>query len=81
MKNSLKDSYLEAEKVMKGDFIFFPLHAEPEVSIFLYGRPFHNQIELIRTISMSMPINFKLIVKRASFYYWQEKNSAFIKNF
>ncbi len=79
VKNSLKDSYLEAEKVMKGDFIFFPLHAEPEVSIFLYGRPFHNQIELIRTISMSMPINFKLIVKEHPFTIGKRKLSFYKK--
>lgn len=47
----------------KGDFVFFPLHFEPEVSIQIFGRSFQNQIELIRNIALSLPVCTKVIVK------------------
>jgi hypothetical protein len=44
-------------------YLFFPLHFEPEVSIQVYGRPFQNQIELIRTIANCLPAGMNLLVK------------------
>ena len=46
-----------------GDFFFFPLHFEPEVSLQVFGRPYQNQIELIRNIALSAPVGTKIIVK------------------
>lgn len=61
----------------KFQYAFFPLNTEPEVALLVYGKNFKNQIETIRNISTSLPINFKLIVKehpnaigfRSSNYY------------
>jgi len=45
------------------NFFFFPLHFEPEVSLQIFGRPYQNQIELIRNIALSAPVGTKIIVK------------------
>ncbi|KKR81648.1 MAG: hypothetical protein UU28_C0023G0002 [Parcubacteria group bacterium GW2011_GWD2_40_9] len=45
------------------DFCFFPLNAEPEITLYLYA-PFHlNQPEIARQIARSLPVGFKLYVK------------------
>ncbi|WP_414014615.1 hypothetical protein [Limnohabitans sp.] len=44
-------------------YVFFPLHTEPEVSLLVYGRPYVNQIEIVRMLAMSLPIDMVLIVK------------------
>ena len=47
-----------------GDFCFFPLHTEPEVSIQILGRPYHkDQIELLRNLAASLPFGMRLLVK------------------
>ncbi len=45
------------------DFAFFPLHFEPEVSIQVFGRPYQNQIELVRNLARSLPAGMLLLVK------------------
>ena len=65
------------EDVRLGNYIFFPLHAEPEIAITNYGRFYQNQIEVIRNIALQLPSDFKLLVKehprnigrRSSGYY------------
>lgn len=47
----------------KEDFAFFPLHLEPEVALHLYGYWYINQIEAVRQIARSLPVNYKLYVK------------------
>ena len=44
-------------------YSFFPMHTEPEIAIQINGRVLTNQIEVIRNIAMSLPLNHKLIVK------------------
>lgn len=46
-----------------GPFVFYPLHFEPEVSIQVTGRPYQNQIELIRNIALNLPAGMKVLVK------------------
>lgn len=47
-----------------GEFCFFPLQSEPEVSLQVLGRPYHkNQIELLRNLAASLPAGMKLVVK------------------
>lgn len=45
------------------NYIFFPLHAEPEIAITNYARFYQNQIEVIRNISLQLPANYKLLIK------------------
>jgi hypothetical protein len=42
---------------------FFALHSEPEIALQINGRVFTNQIELVKNIALSLPINYKLLVK------------------
>lgn len=49
--------------VDKEKYVFYPLHSEPEIALSLYGRDHQNQIETIRRLAQSIPINWKLIVK------------------
>ena len=44
-------------------FAFYPLHFEPEVSVQVLGRPFQNQIEVVRNLALSLPAGMKLLVK------------------
>lgn len=44
-------------------YAFFPLHFEPEVSIQVFGRPFQNQIELVRNLALALPVGMLLVVK------------------
>lgn len=47
-----------------GEYCFFPLQSEPEVSLQVMGRPYHkNQIELLRNVAASLPAGMKLVVK------------------
>lgn len=45
------------------NLVYYPLHVEPDRNILLGAPFFTNQIENIRQIAKSIPINFKLIVK------------------
>jgi hypothetical protein len=44
-------------------FVFYPMHFEPEVSLQVFGRPFQNQIEVIRTLALNLPVGTQLLVK------------------
>ncbi len=44
-------------------FVFFPLHFEPEVSIQVFGRPYQNQIELVRNLALALPPGMCVLVK------------------
>ncbi|MGH1440771.1 MAG: hypothetical protein ACRBBR_11700 [Cellvibrionaceae bacterium] len=60
----LKNKVLAYEELdIIGDFVFYPLHFEPEVSMQVVGRPYQNQIELIRNISLSLPAGMKIVIK------------------
>lgn len=45
------------------DYAFFPLHYEPEIAIFLLAPFWTDQLNLIRQIAKSLPLDFKLYVK------------------
>ena len=44
-------------------FVFFPLNSEPEIALSVYARYYTNQIEVIRNISQSLPLDTFLVVK------------------
>ena len=50
-------------KISDGKFILFPLQTDSEGAILLDAPLFTNQIEVIKQISKSMPIDYKLLVK------------------
>jgi len=45
------------------DFVFFPLHYEPELSLLVLAPYYTDQITLIRQIARSLPVGMKLAVK------------------
>jgi hypothetical protein len=59
----LKSRYIAPEALARMRYAFYPLHTEPEVSLLVYGRPFVNQIEIIRALALSLPVDMILVVK------------------
>lgn len=59
----LASRYVDKAGLRGKRYAFFPLHTEPEVSLLVYGRPFVNQIEVIRALAMSLPVDMVLVVK------------------
>jgi hypothetical protein len=48
-------------------YVYFPMNIEEELSVLHYSEFFTNQIEVIRNISKSLPINYELYVKEHLF--------------
>lgn len=63
VRRRLSDRYVEPREFGALRYAFFPLHTEPEVSLLVYGRPFINQIEVVRALAMSLPADFVVLVK------------------
>jgi hypothetical protein len=59
----LRSEYVTEKDLNERRFAIFPLHTEPEISLTLYGRPFLNQVEIVRTIALSLPANMLLVIK------------------
>ncbi len=60
-------------------YVFFPLHTEPEVSLLVYGRPYVNQIEILRMLAMSLPVDMVLVVKEHPWMVGKRSISAYQK--
>lgn len=63
VKKFLSGRYVTEKDLPGFKYVFFPLHTEPEVSLLVYGRPYVNQIEIIRMLAMSLPVDMVLVVK------------------
>lgn len=63
VERSFRKSYITAKQLKDTRYAVFPLHTEPEMSLLLYGRPYVNQIELLRAIALSLPADMILVVK------------------
>lgn len=62
-RQSFMDKTLKQSTDFNYHFVYYPLHTEIERST-LIGAPYYvNQIEVIKNIAKSLPINFKLVVK------------------
>ena len=57
-RSDLYDSLNSAE-----NFAYFPLHYEPEISLSLWAPFITDQINLIRQVARSLPVDYKLYVK------------------
>ncbi len=44
-------------------FALYPLHFEPEIALQIFARPLQNQIEVVRTLALSLPAGMQLVVK------------------
>lgn len=62
-KNENYLNMISSDKIPTSKFVYFPLHQEPE-RVLLIGSPFYtNQLETIRHIAKSLPIDYSLVVK------------------
>lgn len=78
-RNFLESHYVGAEELGRLRYVFFPLHTEPEVSLLVYGRPYVNQIEIIRMLAMSLPIDTVLVVKEHPWMVGKRTLAAYAK--
>jgi hypothetical protein len=76
---SFREKFVNPRKLDGQRFAFFPLHAEPEISLLVYARPFLNQIEVIRAFAESLPVDMILLVKEHPWMVGKRKNSYFEK--
>ncbi len=59
----LRDHYVTSADLAERRYAVFPLHTEPEISLTLYGRPYLNQVEVVRAIALSLPSDMILVIK------------------
>lgn len=45
------------------DYVFFPLHLEPEITLLLYAARYTDQVHVIKQIARSLPMHYKIYVK------------------
>jgi len=57
------DKNLEKNPDLASPFIYFPMNVDEEMNLLQYAPFYTNQIEVIRHISKSLPINYTLYVK------------------
>lgn len=75
----LRSHYVGADALGGMSYVFFPLHTEPEVSLLVYGRPYVNQIEIIRMLAMSLPVDTVLVVKEHPWMVGKRSADAYRK--
>lgn len=62
-RKSFIDKNLKMELNVSNPFVYFPIHIEMERSLLLGAPYFINQLEIIRSVAKSLPINFNLVIK------------------
>lgn len=63
----------------KDNYVFYPLHLEPEMTTLFLAPYYTNQINLIKNIAQSLPIDYKLYVKEAPNMLYKRKRSYYKK--
>lgn len=76
---TLKNSNIFEKPDYREQYIYFPLHFEPEIATMLLAPFCINQIALIENIAKSLPINFKLYVKEHPMMYGFRPVSSYKK--
>jgi hypothetical protein len=78
-RNFFNGRYVGESDLQGLRYVFFPLHTEPEVSLLVYGRPYVNQIEIVRMLAMSLPVDMVLIVKEHPWMVGKRSLAAYHK--
>jgi hypothetical protein len=78
-ERTLRSTYITANELKESRYAVFPLHTEPEMSLLLYGRPYVNQMELLRAIALSLPADMVLVVKEHPWMVGKRSISAYRK--
>jgi capsule polysaccharide modification protein KpsS len=55
--------FLDFNKSAIGDYIFFPLHFQPEMTTLVCAPYYINQVSIIEDIAKSLPVGVRLVVK------------------
>jgi len=63
VNSKLSADYLKEDKLKDTEYVFYPLHKEPEVTLLVYSRAYLNQIEVVRNFASNIPVGMKLVVK------------------
>lgn len=58
-RNKLKS----LKTITENKYVFYPLHAEPEIALTIFSKHYQNQIEFIRNVAHQLPANTKLLIK------------------
>lgn len=66
----------EIEKPTEGKYVFFPLHLQPEATTLPTGGRFVDQLRIIELVSLSLPTEYKLIVKEHPAYWYSRWRSG-----
>ena len=74
-----KGLYVREADLQGLKYVFYPMHTEPEVSLLVYGRPYVNQIEIVRMLALSLPIDTVLVVKEHPWMVGKRSLSAYQK--
>ena len=61
--NKVKKIGLDFEILKDKNYIYMPLHLEPEMALQNFSPEFNNQLEMIYWISKSLPSNYFIAVK------------------
>lgn len=63
LRNLVGADHLYDQMDANDDFVFFPLHLEPEIALLLQAPYYTDQLHLARQIARSLPVQYKLYVK------------------
>ncbi len=68
VRSKLQRFFLDFQKLSKINrkFILITLHVQPEASIDVVGSKYSNQIEFVRNIAMTTPVDYILLIKEHS---------------
>jgi len=75
----LEKRYVPVNRLDDLEYVFFPLHLEPEMALLLFAPAYQNQVEVARVMAQGMPAGMKLVIKdhplaygRRSLRYYQK---------
>ena len=60
-----------------GDFVYFPLHLEPELNVHVLGRKFANQADAIQAMAEALPSGWNLLLKENPKQGYMHRGDAF----
>ena len=66
IKRSYRESYIDkalVRKIKNEKFVYFPLSVEPERTLSISAPFYMDQLEIIRNVARSIPVDYKLYVK------------------
>ncbi len=78
-RRRLSPAYVVPKELEGRRHLFYPLHTEPEVSLLVYGRPYLNQIEVIRALAISLPADMLVVLKEHPWMVGKRSGAAYAK--